>query len=300
MTKLNGPTSAAACYDSWSRSYFDEYYGEKAPYPPVHVKLILDALASRRARTVLDAGCGPASILRSLISDGFEAWGFDESHGMVEQAKHALKELGVPSDRVWQGDASQPAAYRCNAPGAPATFDAAISIGVLPHLQPAQVDAAMRLLHQAVRPGGTVILQARNALFSLFTFNRNTHEFLRDELMPVETQHGAQARELAQHALAEVASRVRMDLPANRGGAGYDDTQPRAENPLTLPSRFAAVGFRHVQTLFYHYHAVPPMCESADQETFRSASVAMESTLGPTAWQGHFLASSFLLVGERA
>jgi hypothetical protein len=150
-----------------------------------------------------------------------------------------------------------------------------------------------------VRPGGVVVVQARNALFSLFTFNRSTHEFMRDEVLDLRAAKSAGERKLLDDALARLEPHLRMDLPVNRGGAGYDDTQPRAENPLTLPTQFAACGFGAIEVLFYHYHAVPPMFESIDSANFRAMSVALERECGPRDWRGHFMASSFLLVGTR-
>ena len=52
-----------------------------------------------------------------------------------------------------------------------------------------------------------------------------------------------------------------------------------------------------MRTLFYHYHCLPPMFESAMPELFRRASLAMEN---PEDWRGHFMASAFLVVGRRA
>lgn len=286
--------SVQSCYATWSESYFEEYYGENAPYPPVHVKLIVDALKAHGAKSVLDAGCGPASILRTLAKLKFDCFGFDLTPGMVSQAQHALAEFGVPADRVWQGDASAAKAYASRVP-----FDAAIAIGVLPHLSPDGVEATMRNLFGAVRSGGIVIVQARNALFSLFTMNRNTHAFVRDELIGVDEAADADEQAFLEQGAAEFAECVRMDLPENRGGAGYDDTQPRAENPLMLPRKFEACGFEQVEALFYHYHAVPPMCEASDRAMFRRLSMAKEQRLGPKDWRGHFMASSFMLVGRK-
>lgn len=296
---MNGESlSVESCYDEWSASYFEEYYGADAPYPPVHVALIEQMLAAHGTKSVLDAGCGPASILRTLAGRGFDCWGFDVSPGMVAEAQAAMADLQLPR-RIWQGDASQATSYSSEEPGAPQRFDAAMVIGVLPHLTPAQVYATFENLRNAVRPGGLVIVQARNALFSLFTMNRNTHEFVRDELLASDEARSERELAFVEESLDRLADRLRMDLPMNRGGAGYDDTQPRAENPLVLPDTFAACGFRGVETLFYHYHAVPPMCESVDAATFRAMSVAMERTCGPRDWRGHFMASSFLLTGIR-
>ena len=54
------------CYSTWGKSYYDDYYSEKASYPPIHKDLIRKELKLSGAKTLLDAGCGPGSILRDL------------------------------------------------------------------------------------------------------------------------------------------------------------------------------------------------------------------------------------------
>ena len=53
-----------------------------------------------------------------------------------------------------------------------------------------------------------------------------------------------------------------------------------------------------MRLLFYHFHALPPMLESANPQLFRQASLAMEAE--PTDWHGYFMASAFILAGTRA
>ncbi len=284
------------CYAEWSARYFEEYYGCDAPYPPVHVELIVRELTAAGARTVLDAGCGPASILRTLVSKGFDCWGFDLTPEMVTEGQAVLRDVGVPASRIWQGDAANASAYRNRAAGAPAMFDAVTAIGVMPHLEDNQVEAMFAHLHSAARPGGTVIVQARNALFSLFTFNRYTHEFVRDELLRTDDAADERGKAFLTEAAEHIEQCMRMDLPPQRPSSQYDATRPRAHNPLTLPAQLAAHGFADVETLFYHYHAAPPMCEASDAETFRRLSIEREN---PRDWRGYFMASSFMLVARR-
>jgi hypothetical protein len=61
--------------------------------------------------------------------------------------------------------------------------------------------------------------------------------------------------------------------------------------------QFAAVGFRDVRVLFYHYHCLPPLCERSAPDLFRRRSLAMEN---PEDWRGYFMASAFVVTGIRA
>ena len=93
----------AECYSTWGTNYFDDYYGEKAPYPPVHVGIVKDLLDAVKPKTLLDAGCGPASFMRYLLNNEIELYGFDLTEAMVAEAKVIMASLGIDSNRVWKG-----------------------------------------------------------------------------------------------------------------------------------------------------------------------------------------------------
>src|SRR5687768_6240182 len=84
-----------ACYSTWSSRYYEDYYGAGAAYPPVHRELLKRLLREHGARSVLDAGCGPASFLRELGGQGLDLYGFDLTPEMVAEARRVLAEQGV-------------------------------------------------------------------------------------------------------------------------------------------------------------------------------------------------------------
>ncbi len=291
------------CYRTWSNRYYDEYYKSGGAYPPVHVDLIRRELVSRNVRTLLDAGCGPASMLRDLQWPGLERWGFDLTPEMIVEAKRILTEQGVPTARLWQGSALVAEDYRRAGDAPREGYDAAICFGVLPHIPAAGDGAVLRNLVSSVRPGGFVAVEARNSLFALFTQNRYTAEFFRRDLIDVDrlkARAGDRSAEI-DAAIDALERHFRMDLPPKRKGyegeAGYDEVLSRTHNPFDLRAIAEAAGLSKVRTLFYHFHVLPPMFEGGLRDLFRAESVAMEK---PEDWRGHFMASAFVLVGERA
>ncbi len=292
-----------ACYESWSTRYYEDYYRGAAAYPPVHVDLMRGLLRDAGVRTLLDAGCGPASMLRELAELGTGRWGFDLTPQMVAEARRVLAGQGVPADQVWEGSVLDRRAFRA-APGAEAGYDAVICCGVLPHV-PEDADAAvLENLAAAVRPGGIVALEARNQLFALFTLNRYSRDFFRTVLIDdgrlraqATTPRDVQALDRALEALDR---HFRLDLPPVRAGSGdrpgYDEVLSRTHNPFQLRDNAEAAGLVEIQLLFYHYHPLPPMFEGEMPELFRRASIALEN---PRDWRGHFMASAFILAGRR-
>ncbi len=303
MSSKDYENAIRACYSTWSDNYYDEYYGAKAAYPPVHRELLKCLLIEAKVKSVLDAGCGPASFLRELGDEGMELYGFDLTPEMVVEAKKVLQARGVPPEHVWEGSVLSPESFRIPGSKKAHLFDAAICIGVFPHI-PAEADVeVMRNLRNAVKQDGLVVIEARNQLFSLFTLNRYSHQFFMEELVRVASlkeKAGNQASKLAS-VLQGLEKSFRMDMPPIRKGRagepGYDEVLSRTHNPLILIEQFTATGFKEVRPLFYHYHCLPPLLESAIPEFFRRESLAMEE---PTDWRGYFMASAFLLTGRRS
>jgi len=290
-----------ACYSTWGRSYYDDYYGPNAAYPPVHRELIRRLLLQEKVVTLLDAGCGPASLLRDLAEIGLDRYGFDLTPEMVAEARRVLVDQGVPEAHIWQGSVLSSESFRVPHSGF-ANFDAAVCIGVFPHVPPESDLAVLLNLRSAVRPGGLVVVEARNQLFSLFTFNRYSCDFVVNELIRASDLRDKVAIDInnLDGALNTLQSHFRLDLPPIRTGKagepGYDEVLSRTHNPLVIQRLMSDNGFCDVRLLFYHYHCLPPMLATHVPEFFRRESLSMEN---PEDWRGYFMASAFLAVGRR-
>jgi len=290
----------AECYSTWGTSYFDDYYGEKAPYPPVHVGIVKGLLDAVKPKTLLDAGCGPASFMRYLFENELELYGFDLTEAMVAEAKVIMASLGVDSNRVWKGSVLNKVDYY--QPNGPERYDAALCFGVLPHIPSDQDPTVLGNLYDSLEIGGLAVVEARNSLFSLFTQNRYSYDFISKELIQVEKllQRSGNNAPAVESALARLRSHFRMDLPPLRKGKegkpGYDEVLSRTHNPFVLSAIMSEAGFRDVRTLFYHFHALPPMLAEGIEQFFKKASIEMEN---PEDWRGYFMASAFMTVGRK-
>jgi 2-polyprenyl-3-methyl-5-hydroxy-6-metoxy-1,4-benzoquinol methylase len=289
-----------SCYSTWASDYFKNYYADPKAYPPVHLDIIRKLLVDSGAKTLLDAGCGPASMLCGLLDMGLDLYGFDLTPEMVEVARQVVGDAGVPASHVWEGSVAERPHFH-QAGVTPAAYDATICMGVFPHLSETIENKAIANLHSALKPGGTVAIEARNQLFALFTLNRYSFDLFCSELVRVPAlRERVSDRASLDTVLEQMKERFRMDLPPIRGGKagepGYDQVLSRTHNPFELRKKVEEAGFRNVEVLFYHYHCLPPMFEHAMPEEFRKQSVAMED---PRDWRGHFMASAFIVTGVR-
>ena len=167
-------------------------------------------------------------------------------------------------------------------------------MGVMPHVE--NDGLVLQNIGACVRPGGTVFVEFRNKLFSLFTFNRYTLEFILDDLL-------AGVDDRVRDAVAEeIRPRLRMDMPPPRnvladGSPGYDAILSKFHNPFEVMEAFSRKGFKDIQLLWYHYHPALPMLESKLGPLFRQEAFKLEHE--PSGWRGLFLCSAFVVQATR-
>ncbi|MFA4903578.1 MAG: class I SAM-dependent methyltransferase [Desulfobaccales bacterium] len=296
-------SSIKNCYSTWSQNYYNDYYGSKEAYPPVHRDLLKYLLREAKVNSILDAGCGPASFLRELGDENLDLYGFDLTPEMVLEGQMVLEKHGIPSSHLWTGNVLDPTSFHMPGKKRVKRFDAVICIGVLPHIPHGHDITVIKNLRNAVKPKGLVVVEARNQFFSFFTLNRYSYNFFMEELIRREhllDKAGTGKTQLIS-LMKSLENQFHMDLPPIRKGKesepGYDEILSRTHNPLLLKEQFISQGFKDVKLLFYHYHCLPPMFEKEIPELFRQESLAMED---PEDWRGYFMASAFLLLGKPA
>ena len=158
--------------------------------------------------------------------------------------------------------------------------------GVLPHVRDDRL--MLETVKMCLKPGGAAFIEFRNKLFSLFTFNRLTKEFILDDLLANVPSAVKAAVE------AELDQRCAIDKPAIRTARpgtelGYDEIPAKFHNPFELQNFFRSCGFSDVQVHWYHYHPAPPMMEGDIGPDFRRAGMRLEHE---GSWRGMFLCSA--------
>tara|TARA_X000000950_G_scaffold214835_1_gene258510 strand:+ start:34581 stop:35447 length:867 start_codon:yes stop_codon:yes gene_type:complete len=280
------------CYNTWSKSYYSEYYKSSNNYPPIHVNIVKNSLKKYKSKTLLDVGCGPASMLRTLNLKKINCYGFDLTPSMIDEAKKILKRK-KQDNNLWVGNATKKDDYKKGLK----SYDACICFGVFPHLKDKEETKVFKNILSVLKSRGVALIEARNSLFSLFTQNRLTSQFYKESLINKKSKISKEKSEIKK-IFTQMDKRLFMDQPEVRKGKGgepgYDEILSKSNNPFILREKMLKAGFSKVEPLFYHYHAFPPVYRKYIPQTYLKRSLELEN---PNDWRGHFMASAFILCG---
>jgi 2-polyprenyl-3-methyl-5-hydroxy-6-metoxy-1,4-benzoquinol methylase len=290
----------AAHYDASAKDYHLQYQRENlgtlAEYPANYFRLqiLTNRLASLRARRVYEVGVGEGTPLLTIARMGMEIAGCDISHSMVKRAQARLTEAGLAASAVSWGDIEDSVTLAHHL--REGQFDVVIAAGVLPHV--ANDTLFLENVGMLLEQGGTALIEFRNKLFSLFTFNRNTKEFVLDDLL------GGVDPAVKHLVEVDLESKLAMDQPEIRAtlddseAPGYDAIPSKFHNPFELLGDFQRSGFVNARLHWYHYHPAPPLLEQALGPAFRKAAFALEHD--PSDWRGYFLCSAGVVEAQKA
>lgn len=276
-------------YDASAPTYSEQYDESTlltAPeYPANYFRLqrVKERAAALGLTSMYELGIGDGSPLAALGQMGLRVAGSDLSEGMLTVARAQFEAKGLdPSALTW-GDIQDRSTLESAIASGP--YDGVMALGVLPHVrdEAAVVDNMAAFL----APGGTMFLQFRNSMLSLYSFNRLTMEFILDELIVDAPQ------EIKDVVRTGLESRLAMDKPPKRewdvNGPAYDEILAKFHNPFELADLVRAHGFRDVRFHWYNYHVTPPMLAGEAGQAFRTAGIAMEPR---DDWRGMFLCSA--------
>lgn len=287
----------SAHYDASAENYHLQYQRQlltdtNRPYPANYfrLQLLLNSFVEKNTKRVIEVGVGEGTPLTTLAKAGIEVSGFDISEEMVKKSRETLKRNGLSPDNIIWGDVQDPLTYAELLKNG--QYDALLAMGVMPHVR--NDEQSLTNMRTMVRPGGSVFIEFRNKLFSLFTFNRHTYEFIMDDLL-----RGVSGK-LKNKVGEDLEKRLEMDKPSRRvvhtedaDAPGYDSILSKFHNPLEINTLFKKCGFKDMNLLWYHYHPAMPYLAAHDFELFRDESLKLEHD--GSGWRGLFLCSAFVV-----
>ena len=276
-------------YDASAPTYSEQYDESKLltspDYPANYFRLkkIKQRVVDLGLTSIYELGIGDGSPITAMGELGLRVGGSDLSEGMLKVARAQFEAKGLdPSALTW-GDIQD----RATLEGAIATgpYDGVMALGVLPHVR--SESDVIDNMSAFIGAGGTMFLQFRNSMLSLYSFNRLTMEFILDELLD-----GVSAT-VRDTVAAELEPRLAMDKPPKKVGTAdapaYDEILAKFHNPFELSALVESRGFHGLRYHWYNYHAAPPMLAGALGQAFREAGMELEAT---DTWRGMFLCSA--------
>jgi 2-polyprenyl-3-methyl-5-hydroxy-6-metoxy-1,4-benzoquinol methylase len=278
---------------TYSQQYDESQILTSDEYPAnfFRLKRIKERVQALGLTSIYELGIGDGSPLAAMAELGLRVGGSDLTEGMLDVARAQFVAKGFDPGVLTWGDIQD----RSTIEDAIATgpYDGVMALGVLPHVR--DEAAVIDNMSAFVRPGGTLFLQFRNSMLSLYSFNRLTMEFIEDELLE------GQAQEVKDVVRAGLEPRLAMDKPPLRTGSkdapGYDEILAKFHNPFELADLVREHGFTDIRFHWYNYHVTPPMMAKELGPTFRTAGIAMEPS---TDWRGMFLCSSGVIEATKA
>ena len=285
--------SVASHYDGSASSYGDQYDPEKlwtnAEYPSnfFRLQLVQRLLEAFGSTSAYELGVGDASPLSTIGASGLRVAGNDVSSEMVKVARSNMESHGLDGSLITWLDAQDSSALAAER-DLRGEFDSVMALGVIPHVS--DDVAFIQGMDSFLRPGGQLILQFRNSMFSMFTFNRLTKEFILDELLVDVPSAMRNAVSL------DLDNRLAVDKPPVRTrptGDGYDEILSRFHNPFELAELVRAQGYSDLKFHWYNYHPTYPMiADQFDAREYREAQIALEAE---STWRGMFLCSAGII-----
>jgi 2-polyprenyl-3-methyl-5-hydroxy-6-metoxy-1,4-benzoquinol methylase len=293
--------SVSSHYDAVAERYHEQYererlYDTSAEYPANYfrLQLLLNSFVTKGIKRVIEVGVGEGTPLATLGKAGIDVWGFDISHEMVKKSKEMMEKNGMNPDHIFWGDIQDPTTYiHALREG---QFNGLMAMGVMPHVE--NDDMVIENMATLLRPGGSVFVEFRNKLFSLFTFNRYTLDFILNDLLT------GVAKEVKDEVARDLKTRLRMDMPPTRDklddsqAPGYDVILSKFHNPFEVIELFKRHDFRDIKLLWYHYHPAMPYLSEKMSALFRKEAIRLERE--PSNWRGFFLCSAFVVEATKA
>jgi 2-polyprenyl-3-methyl-5-hydroxy-6-metoxy-1,4-benzoquinol methylase len=276
-------------YQASSATYSEQYdesrilTSEEYPANYFRLKRIKERVQALGLTSIYELGIGDGSPLAAMAELGLKVGGSDLTEGMLDVARAQFVAKGFDPSVITWGDIQD----RSTLEGAIATgpYDGVMALGVLPHVR--DEAAVVDNMSAFIGSGGTLFLQFRNSMMSLWSFNRLTMEFVEDDLLKGQPE---EVKEVVRQGLEP---RLAMDKPPKRewdvNGPAYDEILSKFHNPFELKELVESKGFRDLRFHWYNYHVTPPMLAKDLGQTFRTAGIAMEPS---TDWRGMFLCSA--------
>lgn len=197
----------------------------------------------KKGKRIFDFGCGNAVLFKKFLENEVLITGVDISKEMINDAEKWLESMGYDKNLAQLGGIEKLKSI------SDSTLDALFSFNVIAYLSDSEEMFFYKEAARVIKPGGYLLVTHSNELFDMFTLNRFTIDFFRNNFNLVE-------KELKE--LEKILEKTK-DVPENK------ITYNIRENPLNYGIKLKNYGFKQERIEFINFHEVPPVIsENAD------------------------------------
>jgi len=281
--KNNYKKNCIAHYNRTVERYIQTYQDDYTGYPgnKKRYEIIESLIQKHSPEKILYIGCG-ACIPMVKIMKKFNCiiHGIDFSQNMIDKGKQTLKDHGFSTELILKGDVEDFISLPDD------IYDFVIAAGVFTHLP--DDNTALKNIHFKLKNAGILAVEFRNELFSLFSFNKYSYDFIVNKLICFDelSDDIKDEVELFFKQRFKISNEVQI---SNESTFYSNGIIKKFHNPLTIHFNLKQNGFSFMNNYFYHYHALPTYFSNFDN--YNNISSHLEN---PNDWKGHFLASAFV------
>jgi SAM-dependent methyltransferase len=252
---------------------------------------ILIALLERlqvRPSIILDAGCGDGRPLAEMLRLGFNVEGFDISDAMLEAGRNILRKAGQDPSRIRKGDIY-------NIDTLDASYDAVACMGVVENLP--NHDRIFAEFRRVLRPNGRLFISLENDLFSLFSVNRHSIQFLGKLFTDIGVPTDIRAKVVSDIARwSDVESIRSIKKTFEDSEIDKSKVQIPSYNPMNAREELRKCGFDVEEIRFFHFHPLPPRFEVEYPELFQGLAEGLETV--EYDWRGGILCNCMVIQAQ--
>jgi 2-polyprenyl-3-methyl-5-hydroxy-6-metoxy-1,4-benzoquinol methylase len=203
-------------------------------------------------RSTLDVGCGTGDLVCDIARRGIVATGVDFGKEMVDIAharaeQEKLKKAHFFCSSIFDFDLTQ------------RRYDVVSAVGFIEYISLEELDRFLDLSHQALNPGGSLVLGSRNRLFNIFSLNSFTVEEITTGMATLLLREAtALASGISVAALAESEVPPLQNPSRVQTRTTIDVSMRYQFTPGQLARMLTARGFIIKQLYPVHIHGVPP------------------------------------------
>lgn len=244
----------------------------------------------------LDFGCGSGELVALMAARIPNCTGVDFTAEMIAIAKSHARETNVAEKCIFEiGSALE---YSVE----PNSLDMITGLGLIEYFSPEELRGFMDRCYGFLKDDGIFLLESRNRLFNLVTFNDYTkveHETGNFDALVHEAEILMASGSMSECIAALQASEITPDNLSRYPVTGVPVTLRHQYTPGQLTRLLTECGFEVASFTPYHYHAAAPRFADANPALHARLAGQIQNHI----WDCHYVtpqASSFMIYGQKS